>query len=148
MYDVNLIVAPVFGLIALGFLLARFAVLSEAAGKGLTEFVFTAAIPALLFRMMVTADEIADPTAMKLSTRLNGEQVQSTMVASMIFNIPAIVSYVSSFIYLKPGDIISTGSPAGSGGSRQPQRFLIPGDELEIEWSGVGTLRNKVEEAG
>ncbi len=97
---------------------------------------------------MVTADEIADPSALKLSTRLNGEEVQSTTVASMIFDIPTMVSYVSSFIHLKPGDIISTGSPAGSGGSRQPQRFLVPGDELEIEWSGVGTLRNKVEEAG
>jgi len=97
---------------------------------------------------MVTADEIADPSAMKLSTRLNGEEVQSTTVASMIFDIPTMVSYVSSFIHLKAGDIISTGSPAGSGGSRQPQRFLIPGDELEIAWSGVGTLRNKVEKAG
>ena len=95
---------------------------------------------------MVTADEIADPTAMKLSTRLNGEEVQSTTVKAMIFDIPTMVSYVSSFIHLKPGDIISTGSPAGSGGSRQPQRFLVPGDELEIEWSGVGTLRNKVAE--
>ena len=93
---------------------------------------------------MVTSDEIADPLAMKLSTRLNGEEVQSTTVKAMIFDIPAMVSYVSSFIHLKPGDIISTGSPAGSGGSRQPQRFLMPGDELEIEWSGVGTLRNKV----
>ena len=46
--------------------------------------------------------------------------------------------------HLKPGDIISTGSPEGSGGSRQPQRFLKVGDELEIEWSGVGTLRNRV----
>ncbi len=96
---------------------------------------------------MVTADEIADPTGMKLSTRLNGEEVQSTTVASMIFDIPAMVNYVSTLIHLTPGDIISTGSPAGSGGSRQPQRFLVPGDELEIEWSGVGILRNKVAEA-
>jgi len=93
---------------------------------------------------MVTADEIADPSAMTLSTRLNGEEVQSTTVKAMIFDIPTMVNYVSTFIHLKPGDIISTGSPAGSGGSRQPQRFLVPGDELEISWSGVGTLRNKV----
>ncbi len=97
---------------------------------------------------MVTADEIADPGAMKLSTRLNGEEVQSTTVSEMIFDIPTMVNYVSTLIHLRPGDIISTGSPAGSGGSRQPQRFLVPGDELEIEWSGVGILRNKVEEAG
>ncbi len=97
---------------------------------------------------MVTADEIANPCAMQLSTRLNGEEVQSTTVSEMIFDIPTMVNYVSTLIHLRPGDIISTGSPAGSGGSRQPQRFLVPGDELEIEWSGVGILRNKVEEAG
>ncbi|MDD9876096.1 MAG: fumarylacetoacetate hydrolase family protein [Magnetovibrio sp.] len=93
---------------------------------------------------MVTADEIADPFAMKLSTRLNGEEVQSTTAGEMIFDIPTLVNYVSNLIHLKPGDVISTGSPEGSGGSRQPQRFLVPGDELEIEWSGIGTLRNKV----
>jgi len=93
---------------------------------------------------MVTADEIADPFAMKLSTRLNGEEVQSTTAGDMIFDIPTLVNYVSNLIHLKPGDIISTGSPEGSGGSRQPQRFLVPGDELEIEWSGIGVLRNKV----
>jgi 2-keto-4-pentenoate hydratase/2-oxohepta-3-ene-1,7-dioic acid hydratase in catechol pathway len=93
---------------------------------------------------MVTADEIADPFAMRLSTRLNGEEVQSARVNDMIFDIPTLVSYVSTFIHLKPGDILSTGSPEGSGGSRQPQRFLAPGDELEISWSGVGALRNRV----
>ena len=93
---------------------------------------------------MVTADEIDDPFQMKLSTRLNGEEVQSTTVSEMIFDIPAMVNYVSNFVHLKPGDIISTGSPAGSGGSRVPQRFLRPGDELEIEWSGIGVLKNKV----
>ncbi len=94
---------------------------------------------------MVTADEIDDPFAMALSTRLNGEEVQSTTAGEMIFPIPDLVAYVSELIRLVPGDIISTGSPAGSGGSREPQRFLVPGDELEISWSGVGTLRNRVE---
>lgn len=93
---------------------------------------------------MVTADEIADVSAMQLSTRLNGEEVQNTTVAAMIFDIPTLVNYVTTFLELKPGDILSTGSPEGSGGSRQPQRFLVPGDELEFEWSGVGTLKNKV----
>lgn len=93
---------------------------------------------------MVTADEIDDPFAMALSTRLNGEEVQNTTAGQMIFDIPTLVNYVSTFLHLKPGDIISTGSPAGSGGSRQPQRFLVPGDELEIEWSGIGVLRNRV----
>ncbi len=94
---------------------------------------------------MVTADEIDDPFAMRLSTKLNGEEVQSTTASEMIFPIPDLVAYVSELIYLKPGDVISTGSPGGSGGSRQPQRFLVPGDALEINWSGVGTLRNCVE---
>ena len=96
---------------------------------------------------MVTADEIDDPSAMRLSTRLNGEEVQSTTARAMIFDIPTIVAYISTFIHLTPGDIISTGSPEGSGGSRQPQRFLKVGDELEFEWSGIGTLRNRVEAA-
>lgn len=93
---------------------------------------------------MVTADEIDDPFAMQLTTKLNGEEVQNARVSDMIFDIPALVNYVSGFIELKPGDILSTGSPEGSGGSRRPQRFLLPGDELEITWSGVGTLRNRV----
>jgi len=93
---------------------------------------------------MVTADEIDDPFAMKLSTRLNGEEVQSTTVDQLIFDIPTLINYVSNLIHLKPGDIISTGSPEGSGGSRIPQRFLNVGDELEIEWSGIGVLKNKV----
>lgn len=92
----------------------------------------------------VTADEIDDPFALRLSTRLNGEEVQSTTAGEMIFDIPTIINYVSSIIHLKPGDIISTGSPEGSGGSRQPQRFLRQGDELEIEWSGIGCLKNRV----
>lgn len=94
---------------------------------------------------MVTADEIDDPFAMKLSTRLNDEEVQSTTAGDMIFSIPVLINYVSTFLDLKPGDIISTGSPAGSGGSRIPQRFLKKGDRLEIEWSGVGTLKTWVE---
>jgi len=94
---------------------------------------------------MVTADEISDPFEMALSTRLNGEQVQSTKAGSMIFSIPTLVSYLSTFLFLKPGDIISTGSPEGSGGSRIPQRFLNKGDRLEIEWSGIGTLKTWVQ---
>lgn len=94
---------------------------------------------------MVTADEIDDPSGLTLSTRLNGEEVQRTTVDQMIFDIPTLVEYVSTFLHLKPGDIISTGSPEGSGGSRIPQRFLVPGDTLEIEWSGVGVLKNSVE---
>lgn len=93
----------------------------------------------------VTADEIDEPYRMRLTTRLNGEEVQMATPRDMIFDIPTIINYVSTIMHLKPGDIIATGSPAGSGGSRRPQRFLVPGDELEIEWSGIGCLKNRVQ---
>ncbi len=93
---------------------------------------------------MVTADEIADPSAMTLTTRLNGEIVQNTTAAKMIFSIPELIAYISHTIDLRPGDLIATGSPEGSGGSRQPQRFLRIGDTLDIEVSGVGVLHNRV----
>jgi len=93
---------------------------------------------------MVTADEIEDPFAITLNTRLNGEIVQSTSAAEMIFSIPELIAYISHTIELRPGDIISTGSPEGSGGSRQPPRFLRAGDTLDIEVSGVGVLHNRV----
>jgi 2-keto-4-pentenoate hydratase/2-oxohepta-3-ene-1,7-dioic acid hydratase in catechol pathway len=93
---------------------------------------------------MTTADEIEDPFAITLKTRLNGEEVQSTNAGEMIFPIPQLIEYISHTIDLRPGDIISTGSPEGSGGSRQPQRFLRAGDTLEMEVSGVGVLQNRV----
>ena len=93
---------------------------------------------------MVTADEITDLPAMRLSTRLNGETVQDTTVAEMVFSIPEVIAYISHTIDLRPGDLIATGSPEGAGGSRQPPRFLRAGDELEIEVSGIGVLRNWV----
>lgn len=93
---------------------------------------------------MVTADEIAEPLGMVLQTRLNGELVQDTTAAEMVFAIPELIAYISHAIDLRPGDLIATGSPEGSGGSRMPQRFLRAGDELEIAVSGVGALKNKV----
>jgi len=93
---------------------------------------------------MITADEVTELTSMRLSTRLNGETVQDTTVAEMVFSIPQVIAYISHTIDLRPGDLIATGSPEGAGGSRQPPRFLRAGDELEIEVSGVGVLRNRV----
>jgi len=97
---------------------------------------------------MVTADEIENPAAMALTTRLNGEQVQHTTAAEMIFPIPELIAYISHTIDLKPGDLIATGSPEGAGGSRRPPRFLRPGDRLEIEVSGIGVLKNTVGSPG
>ena len=93
---------------------------------------------------MTTADEIPDPSAMTLTTRLNGETVQHTPASAMIFPITQVIEYVSHITELSPGDLISTGSPEGSGGSRQPQRFLAAGDRLEIEVSGIGTLATRI----
>ncbi len=98
---------------------------------------------------MVTADEIAEKIgevgALALTTRLNGDVVQATTAAEMIFDIPAILAYLSTIMELRPGDLIATGSPEGSGASRSPQRFLTVGDRLEVEWSGIGVLSNRVE---
>ncbi|MFK7802423.1 MAG: fumarylacetoacetate hydrolase family protein [Anaerolineae bacterium] len=93
---------------------------------------------------MVTADEIADPFAMTLQTRLNGELVQDTVATEMVFAIPKLIKYISHTIDLRPGDLIATGSPEGSGGSRTPQRFLKAGDHLAISVSGIGVLENSV----
>ena len=93
---------------------------------------------------IVTADEIDDPLSLKLTTRLNGEIVQDTTANEMVFSIPQIITYISNTIDLRPGDIIATGSPEGSGGSRRPPRYLRAGDQLDISVSQVGVLSNKV----
>jgi len=94
---------------------------------------------------IVTADEIEDASRMTLTTVVNGETRQQTDVASMIFPPDELVSYISHFTPLAPGDMIATGSPEGAGGSYSPPRFLKAGDTVEISVSGVGTLRNTVE---
>ena len=93
---------------------------------------------------MVTADEINEPESIRLITRLNGDEVQNTTAAEMVFPIAEIIAYISHGIDLRPGDLIATGSPEGAGGSRQPPRFLRAGDELDIEVTGVGILHNRV----
>jgi 2-keto-4-pentenoate hydratase/2-oxohepta-3-ene-1,7-dioic acid hydratase in catechol pathway len=96
---------------------------------------------------IVTADEIKDASRMTLTTVVNGETRQQTDVASMIFPPDELVSYISHFTPLAPGDMIATGSPEGAGGSYSPPRFLKAGDTVEISVSGIGTLRNRVEGA-
>jgi 2-keto-4-pentenoate hydratase/2-oxohepta-3-ene-1,7-dioic acid hydratase in catechol pathway len=93
---------------------------------------------------MVTADEIPDPTRLRLSTRLNGQTVQDTTVDLLIFSIPEIVEYVSSWSELSPGDVIVTGTPGGVGFKRNPPLFMKPGDTVEVEISSIGTLRNRI----
>lgn len=93
---------------------------------------------------LVTADDIADPAALTLTTRLNGEQVQHGTVDDLIFDVPSIVEYVSGFTELVPGDVISAGTPHGVGLGRKPPLWMKAGDVIEVEISGVGVLRNAV----
>lgn len=93
---------------------------------------------------MVTADEIADPHALNIVTRLNGRVVQQDNTAQMVRRIPELIAYISAFCPLQPGDVILTGSPGGVGKKRQPPLFLKPGDETEVEIEGVGCLVNSV----
>ncbi len=94
---------------------------------------------------LVTIDEIADFAALRLETRLNGKVMQSIGMDAMIFSPAWLIAYVSTFTPLAPGDVIVTGTPSGFGSSRVPQCFLAPGDEVEVEISGIGLLRNRVE---
>ena len=93
---------------------------------------------------MVTADEIAPGRELRLRTRLNGETVQDSHTGHMIFGIPKLIAYASTIFTLVPGDVIATGTPAGVGWSRKPQRFMKAGDVVEVEIEAIGTLRNPV----
>lgn len=93
---------------------------------------------------MVTADEIPDPTALMLHTRLNGAEVQHTRTDDLIFDIPYLIAYISGFTELVPGDVIVTGTPEGVGFARKPPLWMKAGDTVEVEISGIGTLRNLV----
>lgn len=97
---------------------------------------------------LVFLDEIDDVQDLGVKARLNGEAVQDGTTANMIFDVAATVEFVSSLMTLEPGDIIATGTPAGVGVSRDPQLLLRPGDVIEVEVGGVGTLRNVVAEPG
>ena len=93
---------------------------------------------------LVTADEIPDPAALTLTTRVNGEERQRTSTGDMILGIPALIAYISAFTPLAPGDVIATGTPEGVAHARTPPPWLVPGDTVEVEISGIGILRNPV----
>lgn len=94
---------------------------------------------------LVTADEIGDVTALRLTTTVNGEVRQSASVADLIFDIPTLIETLSATMTLLPGDIIATGTPAGVGIGFSPARFLKPGDEVTVNIDKIGTLHNTVE---
>ncbi|KRB82203.1 5-oxopent-3-ene-1,2,5-tricarboxylate decarboxylase [Sphingomonas sp. Root710] len=93
---------------------------------------------------LTTADEVGDPSALELTTRLNGAVVQHDRLTSLIFSVADLIAYISSFTRLLPGDIIATGTPDGVGFLRDPKMWLVPGDVMEIDIPGVGLLRNHV----
>ncbi|MCX7818030.1 MAG: fumarylacetoacetate hydrolase family protein [Kiritimatiellae bacterium] len=94
---------------------------------------------------LVTPDEIPDPHALRLFSRLNGEVLQEGSTAAMIADIPTILMHISAGLTLEPGDVIATGTPAGIGSARIPPRVLEPGDVLETGIDGLGTQRAVIE---
>jgi 2-keto-4-pentenoate hydratase/2-oxohepta-3-ene-1,7-dioic acid hydratase in catechol pathway len=93
---------------------------------------------------IVTADEIADPHALDISLSINHEKLQSSNTRELVFDIPALVEYISSITPLLPGDVISTGTPPGVGLARKPPRWLKPGDTVTVTVQGLGSLTNPV----
>jgi 2-keto-4-pentenoate hydratase/2-oxohepta-3-ene-1,7-dioic acid hydratase in catechol pathway len=94
--------------------------------------------------VIVTPDEFGDPQDKRLIARVNGETMQDSTTAEMIFGVAEIVSFLSRACTLEPGDLILTGTPWGVGGFRDPPVFLSPGDTVEVEVEGVGVLANDV----
>ena len=93
---------------------------------------------------ITTVDEIDDFSSLKLETHVNGKLMQSASAAEMIFSLSELIAYISNLTPLNSGDIIATGSPDGTGGSRNPSVFLKPGDCVEVSVDRIGTLKNHV----
>jgi 2-keto-4-pentenoate hydratase/2-oxohepta-3-ene-1,7-dioic acid hydratase in catechol pathway len=93
---------------------------------------------------MVTADEIQDVSSLTLTTRLNGIEVQKAVLSDLVFDVPSLISYCSTFCALAPGDVIVTGTPGGVGAYRKPPLWMKHGDVVEVEISQVGILRNPI----
>jgi 2-keto-4-pentenoate hydratase/2-oxohepta-3-ene-1,7-dioic acid hydratase in catechol pathway len=93
---------------------------------------------------VVTADEVPDPQALRIASYVNGEQMQGAPTSDMIFDVRTLISHLSRIITLNPGDVVSTGTPAGVGTFRKPPLYLKPGDTVVVEVEGVGRLENPV----
>ena len=96
--------------------------------------------------VVVTRDEIPDPQALGVRSRVNGETMQDSSTAEMIFSVTELVSYLSRSFTLAPGDLIATGTPVGVGKFRTPPVFLRDGDTVEVEVERIGVLRNQCRE--
>jgi len=93
---------------------------------------------------MMTPDEVGDPYAMHLTTRLNGKVMQDADASLLIFNFQELIEFCSTWIELEPGDVLVTGTPGGVGAARKPPVFMDTGDEIEIEVTPIGKLFNRV----
>jgi len=97
---------------------------------------------------LVTRDEAPDFGALTVTTRVNGEVRQHDTTAHLVFSFAALIAYISTWTALVPGDVIATGTPIGAGARFKPPKWLRPGDVVEVEVSGVGTLSNPVADEG
>lgn len=93
---------------------------------------------------LTTADEVADPHKLTITTTLNGEVMQNGSTDELLYNIPQLIAYFSKWYRFQPGDVFTTGSPAGVGVGRKPQVFMKDGDLIEVEISGLGKLSNRL----
>ncbi len=97
---------------------------------------------------LVTADEIADPQALRIRCIVSGETLQDSSTSEMLFSVAEIIAFTTEAITLERGDVIMTGTPPGVGVARSPQRFLHPGDTVRVEIDGIGALENPVVASG
>ena len=93
---------------------------------------------------LVPAEEVGDPQALRIRCLVNGEVLQDSTTANMVFSVAELVAYASRGMTLEPGDVIATGTPAGVGFTRKPPIFLEPGDEVTVEIERIGALTNPV----
>ena len=96
--------------------------------------------------VLVTPEEIPNPNALRISTKVNGETLQDCSTADMIFDVPALIEFLSGSTTLLPGTVILTGTPHGVGMARTPPRWLQPGDTVAVEIEKIGVLTNPVVE--
>jgi 2-keto-4-pentenoate hydratase/2-oxohepta-3-ene-1,7-dioic acid hydratase in catechol pathway len=94
--------------------------------------------------VIVTSDELGDPHALQVETRIGTEVMQSGNTKDLIHDVPSIIAYITDTVTLKPGDVIATGTPAGVGLGMTPQRYLQPGETVEVEVQGIGVLRTPI----
>ena len=94
--------------------------------------------------VVVTRDEIPDPSGLRLEARVNGEVMQRADTSQLIHDVPRLIEHISDTVTLRPGDVIATGTPGGVGLGRTPPRYLVPGDVVEVEVDRIGTLRTPI----